>query len=49
LTNVATGRSRSNTAMTLFRVTDLRIECAKNWHIVGIAAERNEPRSSATP
>jgi hypothetical protein len=26
------------------RVIDLRIECAKNWNILGIAAERNEPR-----
>jgi hypothetical protein len=32
------------------RVIDLRIvcACAKHWHILGIAAERNEPRSSAS-
>jgi hypothetical protein len=48
LTKIATGRSRSNTARALFRVTDLRIERAKNWHTVGIAEERNAPRNSAT-
>jgi len=29
-------------------VTDLRIEYAKNWHILGIAAEWNGPRNDAT-